>query len=152
MQEEHLFIPDYEDTEITVDKETMPVCPPPTKKARRGYKECPICSFHDSNLKKHVYTHHLPIYLDPQMVCWTCQKYVGSFSCLHRFHPHKNQFTEKNLHNYYLQVNALLHTLSKKITGTEDPKQLLQHVQKNKLYPMPDPQRIPFTVFEIALL
>ena len=90
------------------------------------------------------------------MICWTCQKYVGSFTCLNQFHlgghPHKNRFTEENLQSYYLQVNALLHKLSKKITGTEDPKQLLQHVQKNKLYPMPNPQRIPFTVFEIALL
>ena len=90
------------------------------------------------------------------MIYWTCQKYVGSFTCLHQFHfgdhPDKSQFTEENLQNYYLQVNALLHKLSKKITGTEDLKQLLQHAQKNKLYPMPDPQRIPFTVFEIALL
>ena len=81
---------------------------------------------------------------------------LHSFTCLNQFHlgdhPHKNQFTGENLQNYYLQVNALLHTLSKKITGTEDPKQLLQHVQRNKLYPMPDPQRILFTVFEIALL
>ena len=130
--------------------------PPPAKRAKKGFKTCPICSYKDSNMKKHVLTHHLPIYIDPQLICWLCKKHIGSFSCLNYFHlndhPQANQFTEQNLQQYYGQVNYLLCTLSAKLTGTEDPKQLLQHVQENNFYPAQDPQRIPFTTFEVALL
>ena len=66
-----------------IDAKTMADGPPTAKnKPKPGYRQCPICNEWDSNLKKHVKTHHLPIYLDPQMVCWMCEKCVGSFGCL----------------------------------------------------------------------
>ena len=71
---------------------------------------------------KHIKTHYLPIYLDPQMLCWTCEKFVGSFGCLKQFHldehPKDNIFTEECLQQWYSQINFLLHMLSKEITGT----------------------------------
>ena len=130
--------------------------PPAAKRPRRGFKECSLCHFQDKHMKKHVFAHHLPVYLDPQMICWICKKYVGSFDCLQHFHlkdhPEGNKFTEDKLQQYYSQVNYLLHELSKKITGKEDPRELLLFVTKNKLYPSPDQQRVPFTTFESALI
>ena len=83
------------------------------------------------------------------------QKHIGSFSCLNHFHlsnhPQANQFTEENLQQYFGQVNYLLFTLLAKLPGTEDPKWLLKHVQEN-FYPAWDPQYIPFTTYNIALL
>ena len=45
MEKEHLFIPDYEDTEITVDKETVSVGPPPAKKHAEGIKNVQFVPF-----------------------------------------------------------------------------------------------------------
>ena len=98
MEDEYLFEPDYEDSCSVVDTtntvtmadgpppakkqpkanltdaKTMADGPPPTKnKPKCGYRQCPICNEWDRNLKKHIKTHHLQTYLDPQMMCWTCE-------------------------------------------------------------------------------
>ena len=81
-------------------------------------------------MKKHVFAHHLPVYLNPQMICWICKKYVGSFDCLQHFHlkdhtlKDDHKFTEDKLQQYYSHSKLLLHELSKKITGKEDPREL----------------------------
>ena len=82
------------------DAKTMPDGPPPaTNKPKPGYRQCPICDEWDNNLKKHVNTHQLLIYMDPQMVCWMYKKCVGCFSCLKQFHldehPKDNVFTDE---------------------------------------------------------
>ena len=115
-----------------------------------------LCNEWDSNLKKHVKTHYLPIYLDPQMVCWTCEKFVGSFGCLKKFHldehPKEYVFTEEYLEQWYSQINFLLHTLSQKITGTDNLQGLLHFVLANKLYPVLDKQPTAFTSVELSLM
>lgn len=42
MEEEHNFIPDYDDI---VEKENMADGPPAAKRSRRGSKECSLCHF-----------------------------------------------------------------------------------------------------------
>ena len=110
----------------------------------------------DSNLKKHAKTHHLPIYLESQMVCWTCEKFVGGFGCLKQFHLHEhpkdNVFREEYLQWWYSQINFLLHTLSQKITGTDNLQGLLHFVLANKIYPALDKQQTAFTSFELSLM
>ena len=90
------------------------------------------------------------------MVCWTCEKFVGSFGCLKQFHldkhPQDNVFTEEYLQQWYCQINFLLHTLSQKITGTDDLQGLLHFVLANKLYQALDKQQTAFTSFELSLM
>ena len=98
------------------DARTLADGPPPAKnKLKPGYRQYPICNEWDSNLKKHIKSHHLPIFLDPQMVSWTCEKFVRSFGCLKKFHlnehPIDNVFIEEYLEQWYSQINFLLHTI-----------------------------------------
>ena len=156
MEEEYLFVPDYEDFPTPTDQNFSTTKTQQKMQHKLGYKQCPLCKIWDSNLKKHIYTHHLPPYLDPQLVCWTCEKYIGSFCNLNTFHledhPHNNQFTEERLSHCYLQVNYLLHSLSKEITGSDDLQDLLTHAIDNNMYPPVDKQYTPFTPFETAFL
>ena len=155
MEEEYLFVPDYKDISTPIDQNYTTTNTQQKMQHKSGYKQCPLCKTYDSNFKKHVYTHHLPPYLDPQLVCWTYQKYIGSFCNLNTFHwedhPHNNQFTEECLSHCYSQVNYLLHALSKEITGSDD-LQDLTHTIDNNIYPPLDKQCTPFTQFETAFL
>ena len=139
------------------DAKTMADGPPTAKnKPKPGYRQCPICNEWERNLKKHAKTHHLPIHLDPQMVCWTCEKFVGSFGCLKQFHldkhPQDNVFTGECLQQWYSQINFLLHTLSQKMAGTDNLQGLLHFVLANKLYPALDKHQTAFTSFELSLM
>ena len=49
MEEEHNFIPDYDDI---IEKENMADGPPAAKRPRRGFKECSLCHFQDKHMKK----------------------------------------------------------------------------------------------------
>ena len=81
MEEEHLFVPDYNDEQLNTSLENCPPRNVPTKPGR-GTKKCPICETYLSNLKKHMLGMHLPYWFDSQLACLQCKLYIGGMKRL----------------------------------------------------------------------
>ena len=60
--------------------------------------QCPLCRVNNKNLKKHVYSAHLPYSWDPHLCCWECNMFVGLESALKKKHlndhPHTQGFKD----------------------------------------------------------
>ena len=152
MEEEHLFVPNYNDEQLNTSLENCPPRNVPTKPGR-GTKKCPICETYSSNLKKHMLGMHLPYWFDSQLTCLQCKLYIGGMKRLREQHLDVHESEEcyfTNLLEFQQKMLYLLKFISLELTGDHDLDALLQVVQHNQWYPKYDRQRITFNAVELA--
>ncbi len=136
-EEEHLFIPDYEDV------------PAPPEQTYQHGRNCILCPATTKNLKDHTLKKHLPYFWILHLTCWICKTNVKNPNNLTKNHYHDDE--PQATTPYVLKLSNCLQWLAKRVLCTHSTQtipDLLDYVLQKKLYPRTDKQRVAFNTLE----
>lgn len=144
------FKPDYSPDSDDEEKENVPV----VNISKKKKKQCTLCKFQASVMKRHIILMHLPWFLYPLTACWDCQVQLSTPCKLFQEHINVHTVNQKHFDNeqflkWCFLILGFLHTISQFL---EVPfGSLLSFVQQKKeLHPSPSKEP-SFTYVETCL-
>ena len=141
-QEEHDFVPDYEEEVEQIGRD------------KRKRLPCPVCPAREVHVKRHVIKGHLPWYFIPETACWVCGHHEAKVNAIlaHIGAEHQVGDSERvDRRNWSYLICGFLFSICKEL-GLSTLQELLGWVIAEKLYTggaiVSEMDRINFMRFE----
>lgn len=129
------FKPDYSPDSDDEEKENVPV----VNISKKKKKQCTLCKFQASVMKRHIILMHLPWFLYPLTACWDCQVQLSTPCKLFQEHINVHTVNQKHFDNEQFLHNSLRFHLAVYSLSYSKRKNCILHQVKNHHLPMLKP-------------